>query len=92
MGSMVGRQLNIRSDQAYQLATRIAGRRNGSITQAVVQALAELDARDSAAEEGTKEQTLARWMALLEEDWKHLDPSCDFKIEDLYDPVTGLPA
>jgi hypothetical protein len=30
-------------------------------------------------------------MVLLEEGWKHLDPDCDFKIEDLYDPETGLP-
>lgn len=88
----MGRQLNIRSDQAYELATRIAARRETSITDAVLQALTALNARDEAEERETKEQKLARWMALLEEDWKHLDPNCDFKIEDLYDPETGLPA
>lgn len=87
----MGRQLNIRSDEAYELATRIAQRRNGSITQVVVQALAELDARDLAGEQETREQKLARWKRLLAEDRKHFDPNCDFKIEDLYDPETGLP-
>lgn len=87
----MGRQLNIRSDEAYALASRIARRRSTSITDAVLQALTELDSRDEQRQRETREQKLARWMAMLEEDWKHLDPECDFKIEDLYDPETGLP-
>lgn len=34
---------------------------------------------------------MKHWLSLLEEDWKRLNDS-DFKIEDLYDPETGLPA
>jgi hypothetical protein len=87
----MGRQLNIRSDQAYELATRIAARRETSITDAVLLALTELDARDESHARETREEKRARWNQLLEEGWKQLNDS-DFRIEDLYDPETGLPA
>jgi len=82
----MGRQLNIRSDRAYALASALADKHHKSITAVVEEALA---AYQAAAE--PRSERLARWEALLEEDWKHLNDS-DFKIEDLYDPETGLPA
>lgn len=82
----MGRQLNIRSDRAYEIATAIAHKEGKSITAVVEEALA---AYQRATE--TSEERLARWKALLEEDWKNLNDS-DFEIEDLYDPETGLPA
>jgi hypothetical protein len=82
----IGRQLNIRSDRAYQLAAELAGRQGKSITRVVEEALVAY----RAATEPHGER-LARWEAQLEETWKHLNDS-NFKIEDLYDPETGLPA
>lgn len=87
----MGRQLNIRSDEACELASQIAKRRSTSITDAVLLALRELDARDEVEQGESRDATRERWNRLLEEDWKHLNDS-DFKIEDLYDPETGLPA
>jgi hypothetical protein len=87
----MGRQLNIRSDRAYSLATELAAHRGTSVTKVVEEALEGLRARDDADREAAVEAKLRHWMELLEEDWKHLDPNSDFKIEDLYDPETGLP-
>lgn len=86
----MGRQLNIRSERARELAIRVAKRRNVPITRAVEQALAEADARDEAEQRESRAATRELWNRLLEEDWKHLNDS-DFKVEDLYDPETGLP-
>jgi hypothetical protein len=82
----MGRQLNIRSDRAYELANELAAREGKSITAIVETALA-------AYREATqpREGRLAHWKKLLEEDRKNLSDS-GFKIEDLYDPETGLPA
>lgn len=82
----MGRQLNIRSDRAYEIATALAEKEGRSITAVVEAALAAYQHANE-----TSEERLARWKALLEEDWKNLNDS-DFKIEDLYDPETGLPA
>ena len=87
----MGRQLNIRSDRAYELANRIAQRRKIPVSQAVERVLEEADLREQQEQRETRERKLARWNLLLEEGWKHLNDS-DFKIEDLYDPETGLPA
>jgi len=87
----MGRQLNIRSDRAYDLATRLAAERGIPVARVVEEALDALAASDAEQREAAKQAKLKHWMSLLEEDWKHLDPDCDFKIEDLYDPDTGLP-
>lgn len=88
----MGRQLNIRSDRAYELATRLAADRNTTVARVVEEALEGLQVRDQAAQDAAAVAKLARWTPLLEEGWRNLDPSSDFKIEDLYDPETGLPA
>jgi hypothetical protein len=87
----MGRQLNIRSDRAYELATRLAAERGTPVARVVEEALDALAAADAQQREASKQAKLKHWMELLEEGWKHLDPDCDFKIEDLYDPETGLP-
>lgn len=88
----MGRQLNIRSNRAYELATRLAADRRTSVARVVEEALEGLQARDRAQQQAAADAKLARWMPLLEEGWRNLDPNCDFKIEDLYDPETGMPA
>ncbi len=82
----MGRQLNIRSDRAYELASALSGKLGKSVTAVVEEALVAYRAASE-----TPSETLARWKVLLEQDRKHLNDS-DFKIEDLYDPETGLPA
>lgn len=88
----MGRQLNIRSDRAFELATRLAAERGTAVTRVVEEALEQLARADEEQAEAKAQATLRRWMELLEEGWKQRDPDCDFKIEDLYDPETGLPA
>jgi len=88
----MGRQLNIRSDRARALAAELAERHNKPITRIVEEALeayAKAEQGGEAAED--REATLRRWRELLEVTWANLNDS-DFKIEDLYDPETGLPA
>lgn len=80
----VGRQLNIRSDRAYELAVDLAKMKGKSIAIAVEEAL-------EAHREQEIEARRKRRRALLEEDWKDRNQST-FEIEDLYDPETGLPA
>ena len=81
----MGRQLNIRSDEAYEIASALASKQGRSVTAVVEQAL-----KAYAAAEETPEEALARWMAMLERNRPLLGKS-DFVIEDLYDSETGLP-
>jgi hypothetical protein len=81
----MGRQLNIRSDRAYDIAAALAEKQGKSITAIVEEALAAYQAATEAPGDRLK-----RWEAMLEETWASLNDS-DFKIEDLYDPETGLP-
>jgi hypothetical protein len=82
----MGRQLNIRSDRAYEIASALSKKQRKSITTVVEEALSAYQAANE-----TRGETVARWKKLLEKDWENLNDS-DFRIEDLYDPETGLPA
>jgi len=82
----VGRQLNIRSDRAYELASAMADKQQRSVTSIVEEALAAY-----AETIETPEETMTRWRTMLEANRPLLARS-DFQIEDLYDPETGLPA
>lgn len=82
----MGRELKIESDRAYELASALADKHGKSVTAIVEEALA---AYHAAMEQPS--ERMEHWLSLLEEDWKHLNGS-DFKVEDLYDPETGLPA
>ena len=87
----MGRQLNIRSDRARALAAELAARHNKPVTRIVEEALeAYAEAQKGGEEAEDREAKLSRWRDLLEETWANLNDS-DFKIEDLYDPETGLP-
>ena len=81
----MGRQLNIRSDEAYELASALASKQQMSVTSVVEEAL-----KAYAAAIETPEEALARWMAMLERNRPLLGKS-DFVLEDLYDAETGLP-
>lgn len=79
------RQLNIRSDRAYELAAALARKQGKPITAIVEEALTAYGAAL-----GDKGERLARWKAQLEASRKMLNAE-PFEIEDLYDPETGLP-
>lgn len=81
----MGRQLNIRSDRAYALASELSKKQHKSITRVVEEALAAYRQANE-----TQSETVARWKKMLEETWAQRNDS-DFKIDDLYDPETGLP-
>lgn len=84
------RQLNIRSDRAHALAARLAARHGKPVARIVEEALQAYEAANGGAE--TPEERLARWQKLLDQDRKRFCGDESFKIEDLYDPETGLPA
>jgi hypothetical protein len=82
----MGKQLNIRSDLAYELATDKARMTGRTLAQVIEDALVADRAREQADFEARFDEALAHDRALLRES------KSDFKIEDLYDPETGLPA
>jgi antitoxin VapB len=82
--------LNIKNPETHRLATELARRTNVSMTEAVTEALREklaaLDAEDS--REARLERLLkmsAEFAARIPRDAKTIE------IDDLYDPITGLP-
>ncbi|MBA3880050.1 MAG: hypothetical protein C0500_10080 [Sphingobium sp.] len=79
--------MNIKSDEAYALATEIAERTGQSLTQVVLEALR---ARQN---ELTKAERLERVMALLADMRSRMSPEMlAFDIDkELYDEETGLP-
>lgn len=83
----MGAQMNIKSDEAYALATEIAERTGQSLTQVVLEALR---ARQN---ELTKAERLERVMALLADMRSRMSPEMlAFDIDkELYDEETGLP-
>jgi hypothetical protein len=81
----MGRQLNIRSDRAYEIASALSKKQHRSIAAVVEDALAAYQAANE-----TRGETVARWKKMLEQTWAQRNDS-DFRIEDLYDPETGLP-
>ena len=83
----MGAQMNIKSDEAYELATEIARREGVSRTQAV------LDALRARQRELTKEERFEEIMALCRETAALMSPeTLAFDIDkELYDEETGLP-
>lgn len=83
----MGAQLNIKSDEAYELATKIARREGVSLTQAV------LDALRARQWDLTKEERFKEVMALCRETAALLSAkTLAFDIDkELYDEETGLP-
>lgn len=82
----MGKQFNIRSDKAYELASDMAARHGKPIVRIVEEAL-------TAYRDVEIEQRRKAWREALEHDWVRLRQSTsNFEIEDLYDPETGFPA
>ncbi len=88
----MGMQLNIKSDEAYRLATRLSELTGESLTLAVTEALRARVAEEEKLRD--KQAWIAEIMALgaeiradLTKDGEPLDLSTDF----LYDDATGLP-
>jgi hypothetical protein len=82
------RQINIRSDKAYALAADLAARRGVSMSRVIEDALAAYAAIERDA--GSRPALLAA--ALAEDHQRVSKPDNSFRIEDLYDDTTGLPA
>jgi len=61
----MGRQLNIRSDEAYRIAHDIADRLNVSATEVVVKALRDYGARVAPAVEGMTPTQRSEYEALM---------------------------
>lgn len=82
------KQFNIRSTKAHELAVSLARRHGKPMHRIVEEALAEFDKAHGA---GDAEREL--WGPLLERAQQAArEAPSDFRIEDLYDPDTGLPA
>lgn len=87
------RQLNIRSDEAYKIAHRLAKKRGQTVTEVVTDALrAEYAAAAHAREVPRKqaEETFRRLMELSERSAKVARPGATSDHGDLYDEH-GLP-
>ena len=82
---MMTKQFNIRSEKAHALAVDLSKRRGKSLTQVVEDALEAYDQRVAAKEAYVFGPLLREAQAAARR-----SPS-DIKIEDLYDPETGLP-
>jgi antitoxin VapB len=87
----MGHQLNLKSDEAYRLASELAALKGESLTEAVTVALRERLARESRA--ATREARLAR----IREHAAAIRASLNAPLTNadadalLYDPETGLP-
>jgi hypothetical protein len=82
----MGKQFNIRSDMAYELATEMAAIHGKPIARIVEEALTAYRAQEI-------EERRKRWDAALAHDRALLRQSTsNFEIEDLYDSETGFPA
>ena len=82
----MGKQFNIRSDIAYEIATDMANRHGKPVARVVEEALTAYR-----AQEIDKRRKL--WLEALDHDWTLLRQSTsNFEIDDLYDPETGFPA
>lgn len=87
----MGHQLNLKSDEAYRLASELAALKGESLTEAVTVALRERLARESKA--ASREARLARIREHAAAIRAGLDgPLTNAEVDALlYDPETGLP-
>ena len=81
----MARQLNIRSDRAYELASRLAARRGQPVARVVEDALEAAEAK-----EDTPEERYKQLKAALEATWALPRATPAFSLEDMYDE-DGLP-
>jgi len=89
----MSRQLNIRSDEAYQIAHEIAARLDVSTTEAVIRALRDYGTRMPPSKEGMTPTQRAEYealMALARKAAKAKKPGATSDHSDMYDEY-GLP-
>jgi hypothetical protein len=89
----VARQLNIRSDEAYRLARRLAKKRGQTVTEVVTDALRAQDAPAKPKREVPRkqaEETFRRLMELSERTARAAQPGASSDHSYLYDEH-GLP-
>lgn len=87
------RQLNIRSDEAYRIAHRLAKRRKTSVTQIVVEALRQHEGKathEPEVPQGQAAEMFRRLMELSERSAKAARPGATSDHSFLYDE-RGLP-
>jgi antitoxin VapB len=85
----MGAQLNIKSDDAYSLASRLSELTGESLTTVVTKALqAELDREQRLRD---KAERKARLLKLAEEIRANMEPGITSDHSWLYDDETGLP-
>lgn len=85
----MGHQLNIKSDEAYRLASELAALKGESLTEAVTVALRERLARETRA--ATREERLARIREHAAAIRAHVAPGTTWESDkELYDE-NGLP-
>jgi hypothetical protein len=82
------KQFNIRSAKAHAIALKLSRTTGKPLHQVVEEALEALDASHTGAAESWE-----TWQAKLQPTWDYLAKRpAEFRIEDLYDPETGMPA
>jgi len=89
----MGRQLNVRSDEAFRIAHDIADRLNVSTTEVVIKALRDYGARVAPSVEGmtpTQQSEYKALMSLAKRTAKAKKPGAKSDHGDLYDDF-GLP-
>ena len=88
----MGMQLNIKSDEAYALATRLAEltgeNRTTAVTDLLREKVTELERKQDAQERVERVMTIA---AEMRAEILRNGHSLDFNTDELYDPDTGLP-
>ena len=92
MGASMTRQLNVRNDEAYELAHKIARSVDRPVTQVVLEALRAYGS-EIPAEDGMTPSQRASYealMALAKEAGKHKKPGATSDHRDMYDDF-GLP-
>ena len=89
----MARQLNVRSDEAYETAHAIARRTRLTTTEVVEKALRQLEAQTPVKDEGMTPEQQKRFdalMALSQETAKYKLPGATSDHSDMYDE-NGLP-
>lgn len=89
----MGRQLNIRSDEAYEIAHRLAQRRGESVTEVVTNALRRAEEQPPANSEVSPQDAAETYRILSElsrEGARRKKPGATSDHRDLYDEF-GLP-
>jgi antitoxin VapB len=88
----MGMQLNIKSDEAYALATRLAEltgeNRTTAVTDLLREKVTELERKQDAQERVKRVMAIA---AEMRAEILKNGHSLDFNTDELYDPDTGLP-